>query len=403
MNKIFVKGVDLSPPCKYVVVHMDDTIIRKTGKKVKGTSWRRDPLGPPFHTNFIWGQRFIKLSLAIPHQQGIGPSRSIPIEFKHCPTAAKPKKKASEDEHKIYKEQLKQMNLNTYGSESIGSIRHTMDQSNMEDKKLVMCVDGSYTNGSIMKNLPENVCIIGRTRKDLRLSWPVDKQPHTGRRKIYGQDLSTPEEIRKSTQYDWVGVKAWACGKIHEFNIKEIKNVLWRKAGGNHRFRLIIIRPLSYRLTKNSKILYRKPAYLLCNDLDMDIQELLQFYVWRWEIEVNIGEAKSVLGIGEAQVRNNDPVQLVPAFLTAIYSLLHLAFIECTNINQVNWVPRAKWYPKKENKRITTGDLINIFKAQIHCKATGISFNHFVNTQICLQSAKNANNPNIYGRFYARA
>ena len=46
--------------------HMDDTIIKKTGKKIPGTGWRRDPLGPPFHTNFIWGQRFIQLSLCLP-------------------------------------------------------------------------------------------------------------------------------------------------------------------------------------------------------------------------------------------------------------------------------------------------------------------------------------------------
>lgn len=35
---IFLKGVELSPPSNYVVAHMDDTIIRKTGKKIPGTS-----------------------------------------------------------------------------------------------------------------------------------------------------------------------------------------------------------------------------------------------------------------------------------------------------------------------------------------------------------------------------
>ncbi|MDZ7763519.1 MAG: hypothetical protein U5K00_03715 [Melioribacteraceae bacterium] len=38
---------------KNIYSHMDDTILKKTGKKIVGTSWRRDPLGPPFHTNFI--------------------------------------------------------------------------------------------------------------------------------------------------------------------------------------------------------------------------------------------------------------------------------------------------------------------------------------------------------------
>jgi hypothetical protein len=135
----------------------------------------------------------------------------------------------------------------------------------------------------------------------------------------------------------------------------------------------------------------------------MDIQDLLQFYLWRWEIEVNIGETKSILGVGQAQVRNAEPVQLVPSFLTAIYSLLHLAFIECQNCDKIDWIPRAKWYHKKKNKRITTGDILNIMKAQIYCKAIGVGFTHFVDMQESLRSAKNVNSPNIYGRFYNRA
>jgi len=46
-----------------IVAHMDDTIIKKSGKKIPGTSWKRDPLEPPFNTNFIWGQRFLQISM----------------------------------------------------------------------------------------------------------------------------------------------------------------------------------------------------------------------------------------------------------------------------------------------------------------------------------------------------
>ena len=72
--------------------HMDDTNIRKRGKKIAGTSWMRDPLGPPFHTNFIWGQRFIQLSISLPEQRGPSRSRAIPIDFHHCPSVKKPTK-----------------------------------------------------------------------------------------------------------------------------------------------------------------------------------------------------------------------------------------------------------------------------------------------------------------------
>src|SRR5690606_18585334 len=50
---------------KEIYAHMDDTLLRKTGKKVDGTKWIRDPLGPPFQTNLVWGQRSIQTSLSL--------------------------------------------------------------------------------------------------------------------------------------------------------------------------------------------------------------------------------------------------------------------------------------------------------------------------------------------------
>ena len=65
--------------------------------------------------------------------------------------------------------------------------------------------------------------------------------------------------------------------------------------------KLVIIRPLAYRLTKNSRLLYRQPAYLICTDTELEIEKLLQAYLWRWEIEVNFREQKTLLGCGQAQ------------------------------------------------------------------------------------------------------
>ena len=55
-----------------IVAHMDDTILKKTGRFIPGAAWRRDPQGPSFQTNFIWGQRFLQISMALPDHQGSG-------------------------------------------------------------------------------------------------------------------------------------------------------------------------------------------------------------------------------------------------------------------------------------------------------------------------------------------
>ena len=38
-----------------LVVALDDTLVRKTGPRIDGVGWRRDPLGPPFQTNLVRG------------------------------------------------------------------------------------------------------------------------------------------------------------------------------------------------------------------------------------------------------------------------------------------------------------------------------------------------------------
>lgn len=129
-----------------IVAHMDDTVIKKTGKHIPGTAWRRDPLGPPFQTNFIWGQRFLQISMALPDRPEYSQSRAIPIDFLHCPTAIKPGKKADEKQWGDYKEQQKVLKLSKQGSDRLTELRNSLDKQGFNDKQIIVSVDGSYTN-----------------------------------------------------------------------------------------------------------------------------------------------------------------------------------------------------------------------------------------------------------------
>ncbi len=89
--------------------------------------------------------------------------------------------------------------------------------------------------------------------------------------------------------------------------------------------RLVVIAPLAYRLRKGCKVLYRQPAYLLCTDVHLPLAEVVQHYLWRWGIEVNFREQKTLLGTGEAQVRTEASNQQLPAMTVAAYALLWTA------------------------------------------------------------------------------
>jgi hypothetical protein len=385
-----------------IFAHMDDTIIKKTGKHIPGTSWRRDPLGPAFHTNFIWGQRFLQISLALPRQCEMGQSRAIPVDFHHCPTALRPKKNAGEYQLNQYKEEKKIAKLSKQGSDRITLLRENLDLNGAADKQLIVSVDGSYTNAEVLKKLPQRTALIGRIRKDTKLYKIPDSQPLKGRKRVYGEELPTPEQIRQSDQFKWQEVTAWAAGKTHKFNVKVVNNVRWRSAGENHDLKLVVISPLGYRLSKGSKILYRQPAYLICTDNQLDIETLLQAYLWRWEIEVNFREEKLMLGCGQAQVRNPNSAASIPAFIAAIYGLLHIASHRAYQKSDNLTIPRPKWYIQKENKRITTGDLLNNVRAQLFAKAVGMNFSDFVAKQIVTQSLRNKSMICTSAPFYMR-
>lgn len=379
-----------------IYAHMDDTLFRKRGKKISGAKWLRDPLGPPFHTNFVWGQRFLQISLSSYKDAGAVQSKTIPVDLVHCPLPVKPKKGSDETKIVEYKEQQKKMKLSKIGCERINILRENLNIDGHTNRRLVISVDGSYTNETVLKKLSTNTTVIGRIRKDARLN-TLPAPNEKGRKKVYGEVLPTPEQIRQSENYPWQEIQAWACGKVRTFNVKTVSGVRWRKAGATN-LQLIIIRPIAYKLSKNSNRLYRDPIYLICTDTTLSIEKLIQAYLRRWGIEVNFKEQKTFLGCGSAQVRTEESCQNVPAFHTAVYSMLLAASAKETHQE----LPRPKWYRKNKISPPTTGDILNQFKAAGWAENMAIDYNNFIKLEQAQRSRKNSANPSLSAVLYCR-
>ena len=385
-----------------LIVHMDDTIIRKVGRKIAGTAWRRDPLGPAFHTNFIWAQRFTQLSLSL-HDKGLNcSSRAVPVDFHHSPSVKKPSKNATQEELLEYKKAKKEQNLSKQGLERIKLFRKRLDGQGAGERELLLSVDGGYTNETIFKGLPEKVTLIGRIRKDAHLNYLPETEKTNGRKRVYGEEVPSPEQIRQSDDVPWEEVKAFAAGKSHTFSVKVVKSLKWRVAGGNHLLQLVVIRPLGYRLKKGGRMLYRKPAYLICTDNELSIEKLLQAYIWRWEIEVNFREEKTTNGCGDAQVRNEISSAKLPAFVVAMHAFLHLADHILTKKNANLALPKAKWEDAVPDQRPSTNNLLNLFRGYYWYGKLGKSFSDFVANQHQTQKAHNPIGECFSAVFYMR-
>ena len=357
---------------------LDDTVARKRGRKVKGASWRRDPLGPHFHTNFVWSQRFLQTAAILPEAGLSSRARAIPIDLRHCPTPKRPGKRGTEEDWTQYRLDQKAMRITVAGLESIRKLRAGLDaQQGGRDRQLLVSVDGGYTNRVVFRNIPERTCLIGRVRKDAKLfAAPQPTEAGRGRPRVYGDPTLTPEQTRQDESIPWRTVKAYAGGKVHNFDLKIVDPLRWKGAGETD-LRLIVIRPLGYRPTKGSKLLYREPAYLLCTDPKLSVETILQAYLWRWEIEVTFREEKTILGLGEAQVRTDSTVANVPAFIAAIYAYLHLAAASAGLRAPI--LPTPKWRQQKQQDRCTTGNLISLLRTELWGRALGVIFRGFDN------------------------
>ena len=364
------------PHARPLVVAMDDSLVRKTGRKIHGVRFLRDPLSPPFQVNLVRGLRVLQISAALP--QGGGRARMIPIDFQHAVLPAKPRHHAPAEEWQRYKLLRAQTNINSVGSQRLAALRQGLDQTDPA-RRLVVCVDGRFTNKTFLRQIPERTVILGRIRKDAVIHQLPQTQPALGRKRKYGPLLPTPEQLLKDPNLPFQRVRAFAADKGHEFKVKQLGPVVMRLDRAARPVQLLVIKPLGYRLTLGGKLLYRQPAYLICTDPQMAVEEFLQQFLWRWDIEVNFRDEKTLLGVGQAQVRTEPSNQNAPALAVAAYAMLLLASVNTYGKRGFpDRLEQAKWYRRKKKDRATTNELINQLRRELWSEALNPEhFSHF--------------------------
>ena len=357
-----------------LTVAVDDSLLRKTSLRIPGVGWRRDPLGPHFQTNFVRAQRVLQFSAAIPLANGA--CRTVPIWFQLAPTPPKPSRKASAEEQKQYRQAARQARLPLRAAQRAAALRQSMDaEPSGAQRTLQLVVDGGYTNGTLLKHLPPRTTLVGRIRQDAKLYFPPAPSPdqaRPGRPRRYGALAPTPEQLRQDDSIPWTALEVSLSGAPRTLRVKRLGPLLWRSAGLGHTLQLVVIAPVGYRLRRHSKLLYRQPAFLICTDPDLETRALLQSYVQRWGIEVNFREEKTLLGVGQAQVRHAESVDAVPALQVASYAMLLLASLRTLQAQtQPDRLPLPKWASDSAPPSFSTARAINQLRAEVWGRAIG--------------------------------
>lgn len=372
-----IDGVlELIPEDAALNVAVDDSHFRKTGSKVAGAGWYRDPLGPPFHTNLMWSQRFIQLSAAVPDPENPKRSRMIPIAMTLIPKLPKPAKDASAQEIEQY-EKIKAINSpGAHAVQMLKQLRAHIDTSSVHAGKVIwISGDGDYSNSTLLPQLPTKTVYIGRTRTDIHLrSVPARPRKRVpGRPCSYGKKLPTPEKLRKDKSIEWTHAEIFnGPRKSTKVRYKRIERAKWHIAGEMAVVQIVVIAPLRYKKRQDGPWCYTQPAHLVCTDPNIPVDELIQAYLWRWGIEVNFKEEKQLFGAGQTQVRNKSSVSTAPAVCIATYSALLLAGIRAYGYHsKPPSVNPPRWYKRKNDSRVTSSDLIKQLHQEMMLSGAG--------------------------------
>jgi hypothetical protein len=346
---------------RYVGVAVDDTRLRKTGRCIPQSFWQRDPLSPPFHANLILGLRFLQASLLVPlHRRAAVSTRALPIRIQQAPRVQHPRRKAPPEEWKNYRAAVRQHNLSRQFVTLASDLRQALDQAGALLKTLLLAVDGSFCNRTVFTATVERTAIIARARKDAILCWRAP----AGSRRFYGSAKFTPEQVRQNEAVPWKKTRIFYGGKWRRVRYKELSSVYWRGGARRRPLRLLVVAPTPYRKRKRAHLYYRRPAYLLCTDLQGHARTLLQTYFDRWQIEVNHRDEKDTLGVGQAQLWNAVAVPKQPVLAVAAYSALLLAALQAFGADRGSaYAPLPKW--RRSARRPSCLDLITLLRKEI--------------------------------------
>lgn len=356
------RGLQHLDPDEPIVVAGDETKTPRGGRRVRRSTWLRDPLSPPFHVNLIRGLRWVQLAMILPlHRRHKLSARSVPVSFEPVDLPRKPRKNAPAKDHQAYRKACRLNNMSQQSVRQLQTLRQLYDQAGAAARLLLAVFDGGFCNRTVFRAPLDRTARLARCRKDAKLCRPAHDPQHPKRR--YAREKFTPEQVRQDPTIPWEKKTFFLGGKKRPVRFKTLSPVLWQMGSGLIPLRLIVIAPIPYRLSAHVHLDYRHPAYLLTEDLSLPVEFLIQAYLDRWQIEVNHRDEKQHLGIADAQVWNDHSVDRVPAFMVAAYSFLLLASLDAYGPKRTeDYIQPPKW--QRRRTRPSAQDLLRQFRKE---------------------------------------
>ena len=302
-----------------LIVAMDDTLARHTGKRIESASMHRDALlstgaKPFFHFGHIWVVMTVVLTVARWNK-----TFALPISMR------------------LYRSEklCKARELSFHKKPELAAKMLSRLAKACPGRRICAVADSDYANSAVIKALPESVDFVGRTRMDAALyAPPPQRKPgEMGRPRVKGDRLPTPAARARA----WMGWKPMTVEVYGRSVVVETKTLqaLWYKVAGGRLMNFVIAGGWPG---------HKKDDVFFCTDLSPGPEEIIRRYCLRWSIEVTFQQAKGRLGFQDPHNRCERAVQRTAPMALWAYSLTILWYL--AEHPRVAPLPALPWYRK---------------------------------------------------------
>jgi hypothetical protein len=311
-------------PAGPLVLGIDETIERRRGKQIAAAGIYRDPVRSS-HSHFVKvrGLRWICLMLLVPVPWA---TRVWALPFL---TVLAPSERAAQRGGRRFKP------LTTWARQMIRQVHRWQP-----DRALVVVGDRTYAALELLDAVRSVATVVTRLRLDARLfAPPPPRLPHQrGRPRLVGERLPNLTHQVQDPNARWTAltVPYWYGEHDRPVEVRS-QTAVWYSTG----FPPV---PIRWVLIRDPRGTFRTQA-LLCTDLDAEPQQILSWFVRRWQLEVTFHEVRAHLGVEtQRQWTERAILRTTPALL-GLFSLVTVQAHAALS-NSSSAMRQSAWYAK---------------------------------------------------------
>src|SRR5215211_6877799 len=312
-----------------LVVGIDETLERRQGKKISAKGIYRDPARSS-RSHFVKTSalRWVCLTLlaevpwtrrvwALPFLSALAPSE------RYCQERGKRHKKITE-----------------WAWQLLLVLRRWYPQ-----REIVAVADRAYASLKLLdqcRKLSNPITFITRLRLDAALYEPAPpRRPHQiGRPRIKGERLPNLSEVAQAPNTVWkpTTIANWYGSEQRMVEVSS-ETAVWYATG-------LPAVPVRWVLIRDPEGEF-KPQALLCTHLDADPEEILRWFVMRWQLEVTFQEVRRHLGFETQRQWSEMAIGRTTPALLGLFSLVTLFAHQLMRQAVGTFRRQAAWYHKR--------------------------------------------------------